>query len=227
MKWATRMVVAMAVMVLATTSGRADDRTTSVTSSENGSVQPIPSPISGTDPDDLEERVQKLERLVIELGGEEELKRLIPTVDRRIQANSDGIKDIKEKDIARLDKDVGNVQGAIKDIATEDVNQHYPKVLANVATNDRFKDEWFRSVQGKLVVTNKTKTWKVFFINGGRWRIPPGKHAFWVPAGPVRAHLKNETPQTFKNWKPYKDPQSGKITHMRLLISIGPVASPF
>lgn len=166
-------------------------------------------PKSSQQSNGLEEEVKKLKEELAKLRTEiEELKKL-----------NAAIADLQRKDTGH-DGGIRDLNAAIDDLAVRQQGGLYPRILGKMGTNKEFRNEIMRVTQGELVVDNKTGFSQTYYINGGRWIIPKGKHSIWVPFGKVRVRLEHEESQEVESWKPVKDPKTGKVTHHRLGIEI-------
>lgn len=186
-------------------------------------------PADGDDElEQLKARVKALEDLIEALGGEEFLKQQVPA----IQANTDAVKETQEVQIPGLEQQLGDAieqnSDALRDIATKDGDRHYPKLLANVATNDRFRKEWSNTVQGRVRVDNTMGRTLTFYLNGARWKLPAGVHYFHAPCGELTANVAGEKPTRFTidDWRPVSG-NDNSVEFMELRIKIGELPRPF
>lgn len=101
-------------------------------------------------------------------------------------------------------------------------------LLGQMATDEGFRREVMRAIQGEVVIDNQTAKRECFYVNGVHWSVPPGKYVVWVPFGEVTANLKDEEPQEYSDkWQLIRDRESGEPRHYRLRLTIGyPPAGP-
>lgn len=101
-------------------------------------------------------------------------------------------------------------------------------LLGQMATDEDFREDVMRAIQGEVVIHNRTAMTMPYYVNGVRWSIPPGKYVVTVPLGEVTAHLPDEPPQEFsRHWKLVRDAETGEPRRYRLWLNIGyPAAEP-
>jgi FtsZ-binding cell division protein ZapB len=101
-------------------------------------------------------------------------------------------------------------------------------LLGQMATDDDFRREVMRAIQGEVVIDNQTAKRECFYVNGVHWSVPPGKYVVWVPFGEVTANLKDEEPRDYSDkWQLIRDRETNEPRHYRLRLTIGyPPAGP-
>lgn len=77
----------------------------------------------------------------------------------------------------------------VADIAVYDGQRYVPNLTASMDKSSRFRKDLYDVTHGTIEVQNSTGRSMELYLNGARWKFPPGVSQIDLPYGPVRARF--------------------------------------
>jgi hypothetical protein len=144
------------------------------------------------------------------------LEQRVTTLEDQVRQLNQAIEKLHQEN-DQLRGETRSLQQAMDYLATKEGDRYLPNIFGNMTASNAFRGEIARAIQGELVINNRTGVSQTLYINGGRWRIPNGRHSIWVPYGRVAAHLPGDGAQQFTHWRVVG---RGENAHHQLVINV-------
>jgi hypothetical protein len=119
---------------------------------------------------------------------EEKVGQLAQTQESSLRTQADAMEGVL-KQLERLETTVSELLTRFNDLGRRDGDRYVPNLLSAMSVSPQLRQEVFGATSGRLEINNEMGTWMRVYVNGTRWRFPPGVSSIRIPFGPVEAQL--------------------------------------